>query len=60
MQNWLPSGSAKTTQPVPGPYFPRWSSTSGYLGAVQAPAAWDRQVGDPTVTIAVVDSTISS
>ena len=28
MQNSLPSGSARMTQPVPGPYCPRWSATS--------------------------------
>ena len=28
MQNSLPSGSARTTQPVPGPYFPRRSFTT--------------------------------
>src|SRR5690606_35854647 len=27
MQNSLPSGSARITHPVPGPYCPRWSAT---------------------------------
>ena len=34
----------------------KWSATSSYLGSVDAPAAWDVHTGDPSVTIAVIDS----
>jgi subtilisin family serine protease len=47
------------TSPTLTPNDPLFALDQGYLADVHAPAAWDRQSGDPGVLVAVLDSGVA-